>query len=306
LTGRPAVLFPGQGAQQVGMLDCWWTHATARAVIEEAIGVTGLDLVSLTNDPEAMKRTAIVQPALLAVELAGWATVAGGVQPAAVAGHSLGEYAALVAAGVITAAAAFQIAAVRGRAMEMAAAATDGAMLAVMGLPRSAVEALASEARMGDVLVVANDNAPTQHVLAGATGAIERAEKLVGAAAGRSTRLAVAGAFHSPLMAVAQPQLAAAIQDTSFEEPRCAVIPNVTGRATTDAGELRALLVRHVTDPVLWDATMGELARLRVDHVLEIGPGRVLTGLAKRALPAVPRANLASPEAASEAFPQGS
>lgn len=285
------------------MLDEWWTEAAARSVIQQAIDVTGLDLISLTHDPEAMKRTAIVQPALLAAELAGWATLGPyEPEPVAVAGHSLGEYSALVAAGVINASAAFQIVAVRGRAMEAAARASDGAMLAILGLSSAVVTAIAAKAAEGDVLVIANSNAPTQHVLAGAAEAVARAESLVLAESGRSTRLAVAGAFHSPLMAEAQSQVAEAVAATPFEEPRCAVIPNVTGRATVNADELRDLLIRHIVEPVLWDETMQELAHLGVDHVLEIGPGRVLTGLAKRALPGVSRANLASPDAVPAAL----
>ena len=284
-----AWLFPGQGAQRPGMLDPWLADPRAAAVLAEAADETGLDLLALSRDPDALGSTAVVQPVLLAAELAGMAVMDGA--PAVTAGHSLGEYAALVAAGALSVAGACRIVAVRGRAMDDAARATDGTMTAVMGLSIDDVAAIADKAGA----VVANENSATQVVLAGAVDAVERAEDLVRTAGGRPTRLSVAGAFHSPLMASAVPALAAAIAEAELHEPRCPLIANVTGRATSDPEEIRALLARHIVEPVRWAATMDELARLGVDHLVEIGPGRVLTGLAKRALPDISRENVDSP-----------
>lgn len=284
-----AWLFPGQGAQRPGMLDPWLADHRAAAVLAEAAEATGLDLLALSRDPEALSSTAVVQPVLLAAELAGTAIMDG--TPAVTAGHSLGEYAALVAAGALTVAGACQLVAVRGQAMDAASRATAGTMTAVMGLPIDDVAVIADKAGA----VVANENSVTQVVLAGAVDAVERAEELVRAAGGRPTRLRVAGAFHSPLMAEAVPALAKAIAAAELAEPRCPVIANVTGRATSDPDEIRALLARHVVETVRWAATMDELAHLGVTRLVEIGPGAVLTGLAKRALPDIARENVDGP-----------
>lgn len=284
-----AWLFPGQGAQRPGMLDPWLADPRSAAILAEAADATGLDLLGLSRDADALASTAVVQPVLLAAELAGIAVMDGA--PAVTAGHSLGEYAALVAAGALTAAGACRIVAVRGQAMDAASRATAGTMTAVMGLAIDDVAVIADKAGA----VIANENSATQVVVAGAVDAVDRVEELVRAAGGRPTRLSVAGAFHSPLMAGAVPALAEAIAAAELVPPRCPVIANVTGRATSDPDEIRALLTRHVLEPVRWAATMDELARLGVTHLVEIGPGQVLSGLAKRALPDISRENVDAP-----------
>lgn len=284
-------VFPGQGAQRPGMLDPWLADPRSAATLAEAADATGLDLLALSRDPDALSSTAVVQPVLLAAELAGIAVMDG--VPAVTAGHSLGEYAALVAAGALTVAGACRIVAVRGQAMDAASRATAGTMTAVMGLAIDEVAVIADKAGA----VLANENSATQVVVAGAVDAVDRFEELVRAAGGRPTRLSVAGAFHSPLMAPAVPVLAEAIAAAELASPRCPVVANVTGRATSDPDEIRDLLTRHVLEPVRWAATMDELARLGVTRLVEIGPGKVLSGLAKRALPDISRENVDAPPA---------
>jgi [acyl-carrier-protein] S-malonyltransferase len=221
-----------------------------------------------------------------------------GVAFVGAAGHSLGEFAALVAADVLELADALRIVAVRGRAMQAAGAARPGTMTALLGVGAQAAAALCDDARGDDVLVVANENSPQQVVISGGVAAIERAEILAAERTIRAVRLNVAGAFHSPLMEPAVEPLSAAIAEAAFSPPRFPIASNVTGTLVTDPAELRALAERHVVSPVRWEASAGALRELGADTFVEAGPGDVLTKLAKRAVPGARAVAVGSPEAA--------
>ena len=295
-----AVLFPGQGSQRVGMADPWLEHPAGRAVIEEVSDALGLDVAAGCRDEALLATTDFVQPALLACDLAALRVLeAEGVEAAAAAGHSLGEFAALVAAGVLELPAAAALVAERGRAMQEAARARPGTMTALLGCTIAEARAICEEARGDDVLVVANENAEKQAVLSGEVPAIERAEALAKERGARAVRLAVAGAFHSPLMEPAAERVRRAIADVAFHPPRVPVAANVSGRLEDDAEALRELLARQVVSPVRWHAAMEALAAAGVETYVEAGPGDVLTKLARRAAPGATAAAAGSPEEAA-------
>jgi len=197
-----------------------------------------------------------------------------------VAGHSLGEFAALVAADVLALTAAIEIVVVRGRAMQAAVPVGAGAMAALLGVGTDVAGALCDEARGGDVLLVANENSPQQVVISGSVAAVERAEALAAEWRIRAVRLRVAGAFHSPLMEPAVEPLEAAIDAFAFATPRMPVASNVTGAIVTDAEEIRSLLKRHVVSPVRWERCARALREAGAETFVEAGPGDVLTKMA--------------------------
>jgi [acyl-carrier-protein] S-malonyltransferase len=281
------------------MADVWRTHDVARAVLDDATDAIGRDIVAGSRDEAALATTEFVQPAILACDVAAFRVLdALGVAFVGAAGHSLGEFAALVAADVLELADALRIVAVRGRAMQAAGAARPGTMTALLGVGAEAAAALCDDARGDDVLVVANENSPQQVVISGGVAAIERAETLAAERTIRAVRLNVAGAFHSPLMEPAVEPLSAAIAEAAFSPPRFPIASNVTGTLVTDPAELRALAERHVVSPVRWEASAGALRELGADTFVEAGPGDVLTKLAKRAVPGARAVAVGSPEAA--------
>jgi [acyl-carrier-protein] S-malonyltransferase len=281
------------------MADVWRTHDVARAVLDDATDAIGRDIVAGSRDEAALATTEFVQPAILACDVAAFRVLdALGVAFVGAAGHSLGEFAALVAADVLELADALRIVAVRGRAMQAAGAARPGTMTALLGVGAEAAAALCDDARGDDVLVVANENSPQQVVISGGVAAIERAEILAAERTIRAVRLNVAGAFHSPLMEPAVEPLSAAIAEAAFSPPRFPIASNVTGTLVTDPAELRALAERHVVSPVRWEASAGALRELGADTFVEAGPGDVLTKLAKRAVPGARAVAVGSPEAA--------
>jgi [acyl-carrier-protein] S-malonyltransferase len=291
------LLFPGQGSQFVGMVDAWAAHPASKAVIDEANEAFGADLVALGQDAEALKRTDVVQPVTLACELAAFRILEdAGVSVAAAAGHSLGEFAALTASGVISAADAMEVVRVRSRAMQQASDSGEGAMMAIIGMSPEDAAAVCQEAAQGDVLLVANENSPQQTVLSGSAAAIERAEEIARSRSARAIRLPLPGAFHSPLMEPARVEVERAIEKVSFSAPRFPVIPNATGQPTTDAGGLRDALLVHLVSPVHWIATMQAMSELGVDRLIEAGPGDVLTKLAKRTVPDIEAVAAKTPE----------
>jgi [acyl-carrier-protein] S-malonyltransferase len=303
---RAAIVFPGQGSQFVGMADVWNTHDAARAVLDDATAAIGRDVVVGSRDADALATTEFVQPAILACDVAAFRVLdALGVAFVGAAGHSLGEFAALVAAGVLELADALHIVAVRGRAMQAAGEARSGTMTALLGVGAEAAEALCDDARGDDVLLVANENSPQQVVISGSVAAVERAETLAAERKIRAVRLNVAGAFHSPLMEPAVEPLSAAIAEAAFSPPRFPIASNVTGTLVTGPAELRALAERHVVSPVRWEASLGALAELGVDTFVEAGPGDVLTKLAKRAAPGARAVAVSSPEAAAALAEEG-
>lgn len=295
-----AIVFPGQGSQFVGMADAWTTHDAGRAVLDDATEAIGRDVVDGCRDEEALATTEFVQPAILACDVAAFRVLDGlGLAFVGAAGHSLGEFAALVAADVLTFPDALRVVAVRGRAMQAAGEARPGTMTALLGVGPADASALCEEAREGDVLLVANENSPQQVVISGSVSAIERAETLAAFRRIRAVRLDVAGAFHSPLMETAVEPLSAAIDEVTFGRPRFPVASNVTGAVVTEPEELRALAKRHVVSPVRWEACGRALRALGADTFAEAGPGDVLTKLAKRVVPGTRAVAVGSPEAAA-------
>jgi [acyl-carrier-protein] S-malonyltransferase len=281
-----AVVFPGQGSQFAGMADPWLAHETGRSVLERATAAIGRDVVEGARDEEALATTEFVQPALLACDVAAYRVLeASGATFSGTAGHSLGEFAALVAAGVLALEDALRIVAVRGREMQRAGEERPGTMTALVGVGTSDAAALCDEARGDDVLLVANENSPQQVVISGSVAAIERAEALAAERRVRAVRLNVAGAFHSPLMEPAVAALSAAIDQAAFAAPRFPVATNVTGTVVADPDELRELCKRHVVSAVRWEACAQALAAAGADTFVEAGPGEVLTRLAKRVVP---------------------
>lgn len=291
-----AVVFPGQGSQFVGMADAWISHAASKEVLEEASTATGWDVVEACRDEAALSSTDVAQPALLAIGVAAFRVLeAEGVAFGGAAGHSLGEFAALVAAGALELGAALDIVAVRGRAMQAAGERRPGAMTALLGGGAAEAAELCDQARGGDVLVVANENSPQQVVISGSVPAIERAEAIAASRGIRSVRLSVAGAFHSPLMDPAVKPLSAAIDAATFAEPRFPIAENVTGDPVTEVDELRTLLKRQVVSPVRWERCARSLERAGARVFVEAGPGDVLTRLAKRVVPAARAVAVGSP-----------
>jgi [acyl-carrier-protein] S-malonyltransferase len=281
------------------MADPWLSHAVGREVIEEASDAWGRDVAQLCKDESALSLTEVVQPALLACDVAAFRVLrAEGVEFSAAAGHSLGEFAALVAAGALELGPALQTVIVRGRAMQEASDAVPSTMTAIIGLSSEDVTELCAIAGRGDVLQVANENAPSQVVISGSVGAIERAENLARSRNAKAIRLKVAGAFHSPLMKPALARVRESLAGLTFRQPAFAVIPNVSGRPTNEPSALRDLLSRQMTAPVRWEATMQSAADIGIRVFAEAGPGAVLAKLARRCLKGTEAASIGSPEEA--------
>jgi [acyl-carrier-protein] S-malonyltransferase len=300
-TGHSAV-FPGQGSQFEGMADPWAAHPAARAILDEASSTMGRDVVAGCRDPAALATTEFVQPALLACDVSAFHVLeAEGVSFIGVAGHSLGEFAALVAAGVVPFGDALDLVVVRGAAMQRAGEERPGAMTALLGVGAEDAAALCEEARRDDVLVVANENSPAQSVISGSVSAIERAEALAKERKVRAIRLRVAGAFHSPLMEPARDAIDERIDAIDFSAPRLPVAENVVGALMSDPAELRSLVKRHVISPVRWESSVRALADAGTTSFLEAGPGDVLTKLMKRILPDAAARAIGSPEDARAA-----
>jgi [acyl-carrier-protein] S-malonyltransferase len=286
-----AFTFPGQGSQSVGMgralADAF---AASRQVFEEVDAALGepLSRTIFEGPEETLTLTANAQPALMATSIAALrALEATGVSVAGtaafVAGHSLGEYTALVAAGSLSVGEAAVLLRTRGRAMQDAVPAGEGAMAALLGLDLDAAALVAAEAAVEDVCDVANDNAPGQVVLSGSRAAVERAVELAKArGAKRAIMLAVSAPFHCALMAPAAEVMQAALAAASIRAPAVPLLCNVTAAPVTDPGEIRRRLVEQVTGTVRWRESVGALASAGVDRFVEFGAGSVLSGLAKR------------------------
>jgi [acyl-carrier-protein] S-malonyltransferase len=284
---RPAFCFPGQGSQAVGMGRAFHEASpAARAAFEEASDALGLDVAKLCFEgPESdLQLTANTQPAILTVSIAGARLLAErGIRPALVAGHSLGEYSALVVAGALAFVDALRAVRRRGEFMQEAVPVGTGAMAAILGVDLPAVEALCREAAQGEVLDVANVNSPVQVVVAGHRGAVERAVALAAARGGkRSVLLPVSAPFHCRLMAPAAERLAQVLAEIPVAAPRLPVVRNVDAGLTRGVEDVRPFLVRQVTSPVRWTDCVARLAAEGCRPLLEVGPGRVLTGLLKR------------------------
>jgi [acyl-carrier-protein] S-malonyltransferase len=299
-----AFLFPGQGSQEVGMgRQAYQADARARAVFEEAEARLGFPLTALCFEgPEAeLQRTEQAQPALLTASCALLALLGEAVRPAWCAGHSLGEYTALVAAGALDFGEAVALVRRRGELMQAAAAAQPGAMSAILKLSDETVIEICARAGQGEVLQPANFNAPGQVVISGTLPAVARAEQQAAERGGRAWRLKVSGAFHSALMAPAAEGLRQVLTEVPLREAAVPVVANVNAAPMRDAETIRRNLAAQVVQSVQWAASIRWMADQGVDTFVEIGPGQVLTGLLKRIQPHARGFNVRDP-ATAEAF----
>ena len=282
-----AFIFPGQGSQYVGMgKDLYEGSPVAKAVLDEVAGAVDFPLLSLMFEgpAEELTKTENAQPALLAHALAANALLReAGLVPDVVAGHSLGEYSAVAAAGCLSAGAAVKLVRLRGELMAEAGEQVGGTMAAVIGLDTEAVRRAAQEAGEVGTIVVANLNAPGQVVISGEEAAVKAASLLMKAAgAKRVLPLNVSGAFHSPLMKPAAERLGEALAETAFSDAAVHVISNVDAVDRTDAVSIKAALLRQLTGSVLWEDCVNRMVQTGVDTFVEVGPGKVLSGLVGR------------------------
>jgi len=285
-----AMVFPGQGSQSVGMLAGYDAHPGVRETLVEASAMLGQDLWTLAADgpAEELNRTVNTQPLMLAADIAVYRAwrAAGGTKPSIVAGHSLGEYAALVAAGSLELNDALPLVRFRAQAMQEAVPAGVGAMAAVMGLDGAGIAAACAEAAQGQVVEPVNYNAPGQIVIAGHREAVERA---IGAAKARGAKrgvlLPVSAPFHSSLLKPAAERLAAYLANIPVSSPQLRVLHNVDAGAAATPDAIRDALARQAASPVRWVETVEAFVASGVSHIVECGPGQVLTGLCRRIAP---------------------
>jgi [acyl-carrier-protein] S-malonyltransferase len=282
-----ALVFPGQGSQSLGMMNAYGDHPVIRATFDEASQALGRDLWQLVCDgpAEALNQTVNTQPLMLTAGVAVYRLwlAKGGPIPALVAGHSLGEYSALVASGVLQLKDAVPLVELRAKAMQEAVPAGEGAMAAVMGLDAEAVIAACAEAAQGQVVQAVNFNEPKQTVIAGHKAAVERAAELVKArGAKRALMLPVSAPFHCSLMQPAAEKLRVRLNELVLAAPTIPVINNVDVTQLSESAAIRDALVRQAASPVRWVEIMLAMQAAGVTHVVECGPGKVLSGLAKR------------------------
>lgn len=282
-----AFVFPGQGSQSVGMMQGWGGRAEVRATFAEASDALGQDLWALVTDgpPELLNQTVNTQPAMLAADVAAWRAwqAAGGAVPALLAGHSLGEYAALVAAGALGFADAVRLVRFRAEAMQAAVPEGVGAMAAILGLDDDTVRAVCADAAAGEVVEAVNLNSPGQVVIAGNKAAVERAMALAKEkGAKRALPLPVSVPSHSSLMRPAADRLLAHLKDVAITTPTIPVLHNTDVQSHADADSIRVALAKQLHTPVRWVETIQALKAAGVERVIECGPGKVLAGLNKR------------------------
>lgn len=296
-----AFVFPGQGSQKVGMGQSWAAASpVARLVFDEADRALDTELSALCweGPAEDLRRTENTQPAILTTSVAILRAAQDRLpQPVVVAGHSLGEYSALVAAAVLEFSDAVRLVRERGRLMQEAVPEGEGAMAAILGLDAGAVEDLAVEASSTGVCTAANYNAPVQTVIAGARPAVERAVDFAKArGAKRAVLLPVSAPFHSPLMAPAREGLEPLLAETGFGAPSVPVVINVDAVPVTEGARCRDALGRQVDSPVRWVESVQRMRdEFGVDTFIEIGPGSVLSGLIRRIVPGAKVVSLAEP-----------
>lgn len=282
-----ALVFPGQGSQSVGMMSGYGERPEIRDTFAEASDALGEDLWQMVCEgpAERLALTINTQPLMLTAGVAAYRAwlAAGGPKPSLVAGHSLGEYSALVAAGAIRFADAVPLVRFRAQAMQEAVPAGEGAMAALLGLEVDAVREACAEASQGEVVEAANLNAPGQIVVAGAKAAVERTiEAAKQRGAKRAMLLPVSAPFHCALMRPAAERLGARLGEIRIEKPEIAVLNNVDVAVYDDPERIRDALVRQAYSPVRWIELVHELARRGMSHVFECGPGKVLAGMTKR------------------------
>lgn len=279
-----AFVFPGQGAQFVGMgKDLYENSPLAKEMFEKANEVLGFRITDLmfNGTDEDLRQTKVTQPAIFLHSVILAKTLGEEFQPDMVAGHSLGEFSALVAAGVLPFEQGLQLVATRANAMQKACEEKPSTMAAILALPNETVEEVC--ASIDDIVAPANYNCPGQVVISGTMEGIDAAcEKLLAAGAKRALKLKVGGAFHSPLMQSAHETLAAAINNADFHAPICPVYQNVDGKPHTDPQEIKANLIAQLTSPVKWTQSVQNMVADGLTEVVELGPGAVLQGLVRK------------------------
>ncbi|MGM9759579.1 MAG: ACP S-malonyltransferase [Parabacteroides sp.] len=277
-----AYVFPGQGAQFVGMGQSLYdTDSLAREMFEKANEILGFRITDLmfAGTDEDLKQTKVTQPAVFLHSVILAKTLGGDFQPDMVAGHSLGEFSALVAAGALSFEDGLTLVSKRAMAMQKACEKTPSTMAAVLALPDEKVEEICASIE-GEVVVCANYNCPGQLVISGSVPGIDAAcEKLLAAGAKRALKLKVGGAFHSPLMEPAREELAAAIESTAFQAPVCPVYQNVSTKGEREPEVIKRNLIAQLTAPVRWTQSVQNMIADGADRFIELGPGKVLQGL---------------------------
>ena len=279
-----AYIFPGQGAQFTGMgLPLYENSAAAKSLFEQANDILGFDITSIMfeGSVDDLKETKVTQPAIFLHSVILAKSLGDSFQPDMVAGHSLGEFSALVANGTLRFEDGLKLVSQRAQAMQKACDLTKGTMAAVLGLENEIVEDTCKS--IDGIVVAANYNCPGQLVISGAVDAIHLAcEALKENGARRALVLPVGGAFHSPLMTPAKEQLAAAIENTTFHTPRCPIYQNVTAMPVLNETEIKANLISQLTAPVKWTQTVQQMIEGGANEFIEVGPGKVLQGLVKK------------------------
>jgi [acyl-carrier-protein] S-malonyltransferase len=300
-----AFVFPGQGSQAVGMLDGWGGHPAVRQTLAEASDALDEDVAQLIREgpKDQLDLTANTQPAMLTAGIACYRAwrAEGGAEPAVFAGHSLGEYTALVAAGALTLADALPLVRFRAQAMQEAVPVGAGAMAAILGLDAEAVRAGCAEVS-GDVAEAVNFNDPKQTVIAGTKAGVEKAcEILKAKGAKRALPLPVSAPFHSSLMKPAAERLKERLAATTFVAPKIPVVNNIDVRVETDPGTIRDALYRQAFGPVRWVEVVQALRGRRLVHIVECGPGKALAGMVKRIDAQAVAGNVFDPASLAEA-----
>lgn len=303
-----AFVFPGQGSQSVGMLDAWGDHPAVRGTLDEASQALGEDIGRLIHagPKDALELTTNTQPVMLTAGIACWRAwlAETGREPQMLAGHSLGEYTALVAAGVLGLSDALPLVRLRAQAMQRAVPVGQGAMAAILGLEAATVQAVCAEvqAAQGQVVSAANFNDPRQTVISGAKAAVDAAcEALKASGAKRALPLAVSAPFHCALMKPAADELRPALERTRFEAPRIEVLNNIDVRAEQGAEAIRDALVRQAYGPVRWVEIVQAMRARGAGVIIECGPGKVLSGMVKRIDPELRSTTVLDPATLAQA-----